>query len=85
MDELDVIARLRRVSTIVFLCRNDTKRLATAPYQLVLGQPVAFGLGSMRRDLFSCLFEDTTAEDGTIDGDDFDESVAVGAGEEEHV
>ena len=35
-------------------------------------------------DLLACLFVDATTEDGTVDADDFDKRLTVGAGEEEH-
>lgn len=35
-------------------------------------------------DLLACLFVDATTEDGTVDADDFDKRLTVGAREEEH-
>ena len=44
---------------------------------------VAFGFGGMRRQLPTCSLVDTVTENGTVDFEDLDCSLAVGTGDEE--
>jgi len=39
----------------------------------------------MGRDLLARGLVDATAEDGTVDGEDFHEGLTVGTGDEEHL
>jgi len=63
--------------------RLDSKRLPATIQEPLRGSGVAFGFGGMRRELSPRSFVDAVTEDGTIDFEDFDCTMAVWAGDEE--
>jgi hypothetical protein len=61
-----------------------TERLSTSKNELLFGDTVTFLFGEMGWELFSCLPIDSTAKDGTIDGEDFNQLLTMRAMDEQH-
>ena len=58
--------------------------LPTSKNELLFGDTVTFRFGEMRRELFPCLPIDSTAKDGTIDGEDFNPLLTMRAMDKNH-